>query len=257
MPDYSKGQIYIIRNHVNDRVYIGSTTRTLAQRMSHHRHDSKRDEKKHYKIYKAFAELGVENFYIERLEAYPCADVQALTSREGHYIRLYNSFNEGLNGTIAGRTDAEYDREYKKKCRATNAEYLEKYRERCRKCMAKKRANDPEYREKQYDYNRKYLADKRANDPEYRERKAKMDKEYRENKLANDPEYRERERIRNKEHMAHKRATDAEFRERGKIYCKEYREKKKAQAQKDDTPSTTSHLTGDETFQKNDASDEN
>ncbi len=234
MRDYSKGQIYIIRNHVDDRVYIGSTTQTLAQRMSSHRRCYTSEGKKDYKIYKAFAELGVDKFYIERLEEFPCNDVQALVSREGYYIRLYDSFNAGLNGRIEGRTDAEY-------------------LEVGRKYMANKRATDIEYLKKSLEYTKKYLADKRANDPEYRERKAKLDKEYRENKLANDPEYRERERIRNKERMAHKRATDAEFRERGKIYCKEYREKKKTQAQKDDT----SHLTGDETFQKNDASDEN
>ncbi len=239
MPDYSKGQIYIIRNHVDDRVYIGSTTQTLAQRMSVHRADARRDAKRNLKLYKAFGEIGFDSFYIERLEEFPCNDVQALVSREGFYIRLFNSVNEGFNGKVSGRTGTE-----------AKAYYSEKHRDYNRNYKANKRATDIEYLQKSREYAKKYMADKRANDPEYRERKAKINKEYYEKKIANDPEYREREKIRKREYMAHKRANDAEYREnhrnyninyladkrandaeyreRNKKYCKEHYEKKMA-----------------------------
>ena len=32
-------------------------------------------------------ELGVENFYIELIENFPCDTVEELRAREGHYIR--------------------------------------------------------------------------------------------------------------------------------------------------------------------------
>ncbi len=169
MPDYSKGQIYIIRNHVDDRVYIGSTTQTLAQRMREHRSCAK---KNHFKLYKAFAELGVDKFYIERLEEFPCNDVQALVSREGYYIRLYDSFNAGLNGKISGGT-LNFAERY-----ASDPEFREKTLERNRKYKADKYATDAEFLEKNRDYNRKYMTTRYAMDADFREKQKIYCKEY-------------------------------------------------------------------------------
>ncbi len=171
MPDYSKGQIYIIRNHVDDRVYIGSTIMTLARRMSNHRFEARRN--KPFKIYQAFNNLGVENFYIEKLEEFPCSDLQALVSREGHYIRLYDSVNNGLNGKIAGRTENEWTRERY----ASDPEYREKRRESSRN-FREKQANDADFREKCRDKNEKYMAHKRATDAEFREKERERLRKY-------------------------------------------------------------------------------
>ena len=54
-------------------------------------------------------EYGIENFYIELIEAYPCENNEELRKREGHYIREFGT----LNKRIAGRTHQEYDREYR------------------------------------------------------------------------------------------------------------------------------------------------
>ena len=70
--DYTKGKIYIIRNSENDLTYIGSTCQTLAQRMAQHRRDMKYPKRQQYKLYQAMNELGVDAFYIELLEDYPC-----------------------------------------------------------------------------------------------------------------------------------------------------------------------------------------
>ena len=102
MPDYSKGKLYKILNYIDAEIYVGSTVNTLSQRMSHHRSDAKR--KPQYKLYKHMNELGVDNFYIELIENYPCNDVYELRAREGYYIREIGTFNI----KISGRSGKQY-----------------------------------------------------------------------------------------------------------------------------------------------------
>ncbi len=102
--DYSKGQIYVIRNTLNDKVYVGSTTRTISRRWAQHRSCAKNENVQHFKIYKAIEEIGIDNFYIEFLEAWPCENRGQLCAREGHHIRLMDSVKNGYNDNVAGRT---------------------------------------------------------------------------------------------------------------------------------------------------------
>ena len=81
--DYTKGKIYIIRNSQNDLTYIGSTCQTLAQRMAQHRRDMKYPKRQQYKLYQAMNELGVDAFYIELLEDYPCQKKEELLKKGG------------------------------------------------------------------------------------------------------------------------------------------------------------------------------
>lgn len=109
--DYSKGKMYIIRNSVNDKVYVGSTIQPLSQRMAKHRCDGNKE--KDTKIYQAMAELGIEKFHIELLENFPCKSIEELRQREGQLIRQYNSHKDGgYNQKLAGRTDKEYALQY-------------------------------------------------------------------------------------------------------------------------------------------------
>jgi len=94
-----KGKIYCIRNNINDKIYIGSTIQSLSSRMGSHRRDSLKNVT--YKIYQAFNELGVDNFYIELIENYDCKTKEELRAREQHFIRLHNSLNNGYNGRCA------------------------------------------------------------------------------------------------------------------------------------------------------------
>ena len=41
MPDYSKGKIYKILNNIDNEIYVGSTIKTLSQRMACHRSNLK------------------------------------------------------------------------------------------------------------------------------------------------------------------------------------------------------------------------
>ena len=106
---YQNGKIYCIRNHTDDDVYIGSTTQLLCNRMVKHRHDMKR--KPDMKVYKKMHELGIDKFYIELIENYPCESKEELCKREGHFIREMGT----LNSSIAGRTKDMYYQECKDK----------------------------------------------------------------------------------------------------------------------------------------------
>lgn len=131
--DYKNGKIYIIRNHINDMVYIGSTTQPLHKRICWHKCNGQK-----YRLHRAMEELGRDNFYIELLEKYPCESKEEFLVREGHYIRQFDSFKNGYNGVVAGRTMAEWRKEYyqqnkeelNKKGREYQKKHLDEIREK-------------------------------------------------------------------------------------------------------------------------------
>lgn len=90
------GLIYKISNTVNDKVYIGQTTRSLQDRWYEH---LKASEKKNNLIYKAMRKYGKENFFISLLEE--CPD-DKLNEREVYWIEKENSCRNGYNLTIGG-----------------------------------------------------------------------------------------------------------------------------------------------------------
>ena len=127
MPDYQNGKIYRIFNCVTDDVYIGSTTQLLCNRMKSHRLTSKYGgDHENSKLIKCTREHGIDNFYIELFEKYPCSSKEELFAREGYWIR---NEKPSLNTNIAGRTDAEYAKDNKEKCDANKRRYYEKNKE--------------------------------------------------------------------------------------------------------------------------------
>ena len=110
MPDYSNAKIYKITNTVNDKIYIGSTTKTLVQRMCVHRCHAKI---KKSRWYKAMIRHGVENFTIKLIIDYPCENKEELYTKEfktmGQYISkgivLYNSTT--VDGKMSEETKAK------------------------------------------------------------------------------------------------------------------------------------------------------
>lgn len=93
------GQIYIIRNRINSKVYIGETTMGYKARFSQHCKHSTRI-KRHYKLYEAMNTFGVENFYVELLE--DNVPINKMYEKEIFYIKKYNSFYNGYNSTKGG-----------------------------------------------------------------------------------------------------------------------------------------------------------
>ena len=94
------GFIYIIKNTINNKVYIGQTKTSVEQRWKEHlRHAAYGNQV----INRAMRKHGVENFYIETLEI---CNIEELDQREIYYIDLYDSTDKtkGYNVSIGGNT---------------------------------------------------------------------------------------------------------------------------------------------------------
>lgn len=87
------GEIYIIKNDVNDKVYIGQTTQGSEERFKQHLKLLKSNEKQ--LIHKAIKKYGKEHFYFEVLE--DNIDIEYLDDREEYWIAKYDSVNKGYN----------------------------------------------------------------------------------------------------------------------------------------------------------------
>ena len=93
-----KSYIYKITNNINNKIYIGCTTKTIEQRFSEHIHRSK-NKKYNTKLYNSFEKYGIENFSINLIEE---CDSSLMFIKEIEYIKEYDSYNVGLNTTFGG-----------------------------------------------------------------------------------------------------------------------------------------------------------
>lgn len=100
--------IYIIKNTVNNKVYIGQTSRELEVRWNEHKKCGNIGYKLTSKFYRDMYEIGVDNFYIEVLET---CNINELDSKEQYYINKYNSFYNGYNSTRGGKQNHNKDTE--------------------------------------------------------------------------------------------------------------------------------------------------
>ena len=93
------GRIYIIRNTINSKVYIGQTKVSLKLRFQNHLSAARNG--KDYVIGKAIRKYGEENFYIELLEE---CTIEELNEREKYWISYFNATNSkfGYNMSIGG-----------------------------------------------------------------------------------------------------------------------------------------------------------
>jgi CDGSH-type Zn-finger protein len=157
MPTYQHGKIYILRSHQTDKVYIGSTTQTLAQRRGQHINMYKRYENNKSNNYiSSYDVVKYDDFYIELLELYPCNQKCELHAREGHYIRKMKCVNK----CIPCRTTKQYYEDNKEvlreKCRVYGIAHTDTKREynKIRYQRVKNTNHDKEvrnnYREQKY-----------------------------------------------------------------------------------------------------------
>lgn len=94
--------IYIIKNKVNDKVYIGQTCQSVAIRFGQHMRPSVTKQRGTYKLYNAINKYGRENFYYEVLEEHLTSE-QA-DEREVYYIEQFDSYENGYNSTRGADT---------------------------------------------------------------------------------------------------------------------------------------------------------
>lgn len=90
------GYIYLIKNNVNNKVYIGQTIRTINKRWQGHVYLVGKSNKE---LYKDMEIYGIHSFTIKEIEK---CENSKLNDREKYYIRLYDSFNNGYNNTLGG-----------------------------------------------------------------------------------------------------------------------------------------------------------
>ena len=89
--------IYKITNKINNKIYIGQTTKTIEQRFEKHwkeaLYQAEGNRPENY-FHNALLKYGKENFYIELLEE--CSSLEQLNDREIYWIDFYNSTNHDI-----------------------------------------------------------------------------------------------------------------------------------------------------------------
>lgn len=94
-------KIYIVRNTVNGKIYVGMTGKTVAQRWALHLANARKDSPKQ-SITRAIKKYGPENFTIRKIDG--CESRELACGLEMTYILLYQATNTdlGYNCTFGG-----------------------------------------------------------------------------------------------------------------------------------------------------------
>lgn len=98
------GYIYKITNSINDRLYIGQTQNTIAERWKGHKKSAVNSTAP---LYLAMRKYGVENFSIQVIEE---CDDELLNEREIYWIEYYDSYHNGYNATMGGQGVIKHSR---------------------------------------------------------------------------------------------------------------------------------------------------
>ena len=99
------GIIYVIKNDVNNKLYVGKTVTTLLNRWHHHKDAYLRED---WHLYRAMRKYGIEHFWIEELEQ---CENDIIDERECYWINKLDSYNNGYNMTIGGEGRTALNRE--------------------------------------------------------------------------------------------------------------------------------------------------
>lgn len=157
---YQDGKVYGIYNTVNNLIYVGSTVQALCHRFQKHKCNSRESSKQSsMRIYQAFRKLGIDKFYIELIENYPCNSVEELRQREGHWIRHFQSYKPdmGYNYQIAGRPRKEKEEAYRETHKEQRAQqWKEWYAKNKDKVEERKKEYRKDHKEDMSIYNKEY-----------------------------------------------------------------------------------------------------
>ena len=97
--------IYLIKNKINGKCYIGQSIK-LQKRIKEHFRNYTQEKYPHIVLYKAFKKYGLENFELTVLKVFKNAlsryTKQQLDFWEKYYIKQYDTYNNGYNSTLGG-----------------------------------------------------------------------------------------------------------------------------------------------------------
>lgn len=100
--------IYKISNKLNGKAYVGKTHLSIEERFKEHVKDSKKRRCENRPLYRAFNKYGIHNFKLELIDTVPLEDEN---KAEIHYIKYFDTYNNGYNATIGGDGKTYIDRQ--------------------------------------------------------------------------------------------------------------------------------------------------
>ena len=132
---YANGKIYRISCNITGLCYVGSTTKTLSQRLRRHEYDYKAYLNGTYGYVTSYEILKNDDYQITLLQSYPCENNQELLAREGWYQKKYwdRSVNKILNGKT-GEEKKMFKQESDKQYYQDNKEKINKSKKTKVKC---------------------------------------------------------------------------------------------------------------------------
>lgn len=95
------GWIYVIKNNINSKIYVGQTVQSLDLRFKEHINDVMDN----CIIHKAMRKYGINNFWIEPIEE---CDNNLLNDKEKYWIQYFDSYKNGYNATLGGEGYQRY-----------------------------------------------------------------------------------------------------------------------------------------------------
>ncbi len=90
--------IYLIKNNINNKLYVGQTRQGYITRFRQHIKLLKSNESQ--AIHKAIKKYGKSNFFVELIET--CNSLDELNEREEFWIKHYDSYHYGYNLCMGG-----------------------------------------------------------------------------------------------------------------------------------------------------------
>lgn len=94
--------IYCITNKINNKKYIGLTTKTIEHRWKEHiAAANSTQSSKDFALHRAIRKYGIDNFIVEEIDT--AKTEEELKYKESYYIGKYNTFgSNGYNMTYGG-----------------------------------------------------------------------------------------------------------------------------------------------------------
>jgi hypothetical protein len=123
------GKIYKIVSSQTEKVYVGSTTQTLEQRLSGHRRNYKKYLNGKYSFVTSFDIIKFDDNMIVLIENVVCNSIDNLREREKYYIKS----NDTVNKNIPSRSRKEYRNDKKDKIKEYQKHYCYNNKEKLNK----------------------------------------------------------------------------------------------------------------------------
>ena len=126
------GNIYKIVSQNTDKIYIGSTTKSLIKRLLGHEKDYRSYKRGKMNYVTSFKILEYGQYHIELIESVEFDTKDELRKLEGFYINKYR--NICINRCVAGQTKQETNKIY----RVQNRDKLNKHNKQILNCLCGK-----------------------------------------------------------------------------------------------------------------------